>query len=213
MDLRKMLFWRKPPIADPDALATFIDERAAFLVQKGIYEYSRARAGHYAKVMFSERTFLDAVERSRWSSYPIGLAMVGEVAEGILRPHAGPDHARQRERLNALVLDIFDSYERPEVITATAWSNARQELARRLDLVGLHPPKRVMDVPEPYTKIYFNLMPIHPDLRATDYGTTRNYLRIVLCNVHDELETRMDAAAVSRMLLSDQAESAEPEMH
>ena len=38
-------FRRKPPIRDVQSLADFIDERAAFLVQKAIYEYSRARAG------------------------------------------------------------------------------------------------------------------------------------------------------------------------
>ena len=95
---RDLFFWRKPPITDLDALADFIDEQAAFLVQKGIYEYSRARAGHYAKVMFSEQQFLDALERSRWAAYPLGLAMVGEVAEGVLRPHAWPGEARAAAR-------------------------------------------------------------------------------------------------------------------
>ena len=48
------MFRPRPPIRDVPALAAFIDENAAFLTQKGIYEYSRARAGHYAKVLFSE---------------------------------------------------------------------------------------------------------------------------------------------------------------
>ena len=45
-------FRRKPPIRDAAAVGDFVDENAAFLMQKGIYEYSRARAGHYAKVLF-----------------------------------------------------------------------------------------------------------------------------------------------------------------
>ena len=81
-------------------------------MQKGIYEYSRARAGHYSKVLFSEKEFQDALERSRWSAYPLGLAMVGEVAEGVLRPHAA-DPAHQLERLTALVLSVFDRYPTP----------------------------------------------------------------------------------------------------
>jgi len=36
-------FRRPPPIRDVEALADFIDRNAAFVVQKGIYEYSRAR--------------------------------------------------------------------------------------------------------------------------------------------------------------------------
>src|SRR5215207_2855552 len=62
---------RRPPRIDAVAeLSVFIDERAAFLVQKGIYEYARARAGHYSKILFREREFLDAVERARWQAYP-----------------------------------------------------------------------------------------------------------------------------------------------
>ena len=54
-------------------------------MQKGIYEYSRARAGHYAKVLFREPEFQAAVEESRWRAYPLGLAMVAELVEGVLR--------------------------------------------------------------------------------------------------------------------------------
>ncbi len=53
---------RPPPVDTPETLAEFIDGNAAFLVQKGLYEYSRARAGHYAKVLFAEQGFKDAVE-------------------------------------------------------------------------------------------------------------------------------------------------------
>ena len=35
-------------------------------------------------------------------------------------------------------------------------------------------------------------MPIHEKLRGRDLQTTRNYLRVSLCNIHDELVERMD---------------------
>src|SRR4051812_26530589 len=85
------LFRRRPPIRKAEALADFIDRNAAFLVQKGIYEYSRARAGHYGKVLFSEPGFRNAVEVSRWRAYPFGLAMVGEVVEAVLSAHEPAD--------------------------------------------------------------------------------------------------------------------------
>ena len=67
-------FRRKPPIRDVAAVATFVDENAAFLMQKGLYEFSRARAGHYAKVLFGEAAnSRTAVEVSRWRAYPLGL--------------------------------------------------------------------------------------------------------------------------------------------
>jgi hypothetical protein len=98
LDRLKALFGQRPAVGDTEALADFIDTRAAFLMQKGIYEYSRARAGHYAKVLFSEEAFAEAVERARWSAYPLGLAMVGEMAEGVLRSCAGDRRRADLER-------------------------------------------------------------------------------------------------------------------
>ena len=77
-------FRRRRPISDTRELADFIDENSAFLVQKAIYEYSRARAGHYSKVLFAEPDFHKAVEQSRWRAYPLGLAMVAEVVDSVV---------------------------------------------------------------------------------------------------------------------------------
>jgi hypothetical protein len=200
MNLRNLFFRPRPPIADLGALADFIDEQAAFVTQKGIYEYSRARAGHYAKVLFGEKEFQEAIERSRWSAYPLGLAMVAEIVEGALREDGATDGGRQLEALRELVLSVFDRYPVPAALDEQTWVNARAELARRLQLIGLHPPKRAMNVPEPFARPYFDLMPIHKQLRGRDFPTTHNYLRVTMCNIHDELTKRMDAAALTRAL-------------
>jgi hypothetical protein len=194
------LFRRTPPIRASHELAQFIDERAAFLVQKGIYEYCRARAGHYSKVLFSEKEFQDALERSRWRAYPLGLAMVGELVEGVLRPHADADEAGQRERLGTLVLSVFDRYPAPAQFDQRTWSDARAELARRLQSIGLHAPKRAKDIPEPYARTYWDLMPIKKEVRSADFPTTRSYLMVTLCNFHDELASRLDAPALLESL-------------
>jgi hypothetical protein len=181
-------------------LADFIDRNAAFLVQKGIYEYSRARAGHYAKVLFSEPAFREAIERSRWSAYPLGLAMVAEVVEGVLRGRAGGDRRIDVETLGSLVLSIFDRYARPAAISDAAWGDARRELERRLGLIGMHAVKAAKDIPEPFVEAYFSLMPIEKKLRAGEYPTIRNYLRVSLCNIHEEFSKRADASILAFML-------------
>ena len=99
------IFFRKPPpIRDAAALADFIDGNAAFVTQKGLYEYSRVRAGHYAKVLSPEKGFQEAADQARWRAYPIGLAMVAEVADNVLHqgrdtdrdaPHRDPRDERQ----------------------------------------------------------------------------------------------------------------------
>jgi hypothetical protein len=193
------LFRRPPPIADAPALADFIDAQAAFLAQKGIYEYARARAGHYAKVLFNEQGFIDAVEAARWRAFPLALAMVAELVEGVLRGYAA-DRATQLAALHALVLSVFDRYPVPAALGVETWGQERTELVRRLQLIGMHPPKRAFDIAEPWAKIYFDLMPIHEKLRGRDFPTTRNYLRVTLCNIHEQLTRRMDAAALAGVL-------------
>ncbi len=194
-------FFRRPaPIRSEEALADFIDANAAFLVQKGIYEYSRARAGHYAKVLFREPEFREAVEQSRWQAYPLGLAMLGEMVEGILRPYVGEHRRIVHEALTALVLSVFDRYPTPAPLGEIAWSEARRDLAQRVDRAGFRAPKLVKDIPEPFAQAYFALMPIHERLRGRDFATVRNYLRASLINIHDELSRRLDAAVVVQAL-------------
>jgi len=198
----RFLDWFRGPaaIADKEALAEFVDSNAAFLVQKGIYEYARARAGHYAKVMFAEPTFIDAFNRARWQAYPLGLAMVGELVEGVLRGVGGANPREVGDWMRALVLSVFDSHPVPPTLGEQTWRELRADLSQRLQRISLHPPKRAMDIPETLAKAYFDLMPIHAKLRGRDFPTTHNYLKVTLCNVHDELTRRMDAAALSRLL-------------
>lgn len=196
------IFRRAPPIRDCEALAEFIDTNAAFLIQKGMYEYSRARAGHYAKVLMNEPEFLAAIETARWRGFPLGLAMVGEMVDGVLRPAMGEEHRSGLVALSALVLAVFDRYPVPSPLAPAAWAEARADLAQRLDRIGLHPPKAVKDIPVPMAEAYFGLMPIDEKLRAPDFPAIRNYLRISLVNIHDRLIDRLDAATVARALLA-----------
>ena len=191
------IFRRAAPIGDAAALADFIDRNAAFVTQKGIYEYSRARAGHYAKVLFGEAGFQAAVEEARWRAYPVGLAMVAEVADSVLHTKGYEQRQRGLERLRAIVLSVFDRYPVPAGLGAENWRILRAELDRRLKLVGAHPPKRAMDIPIPYAQHYFDLMPIHEKLRGRDFPTTTSYLKVTLCNIHDELSTRLDRPALA----------------
>jgi len=89
-------FRRRPPIRKVAELADFIDEQSAYLVQRYIYDYTQARSGPYSKSLLVRPDFMQAVERSRWSAYPLGLAMVGEMVEGVLRPYAGEERRAGR---------------------------------------------------------------------------------------------------------------------
>ena len=90
--------------------------------------------------------------------------MVAEVVDGMLRSHSGADRRREFDALVAIVLSVFDRYpfpprwERPPGAScASIWSAA-------CSLSACIRPKRAMDIPEPFAKLYFDLMPIHEKL-------------------------------------------------
>ena len=197
-------FVTRAPINELGGLADFIDGNAAFVVQKGIYEYPRARAGHYSKVLFSEAGFQAAVERSRWQAFPLGIAMVTEAVEGLLRAYSD-DRRATLDALSALSLSVFDRYPVPAPLGAAAWSDARTELAHQLDLIGTHAVKPAKDIPTLFVERYFALMPVHEKLRASEFPTIRNYLSVTMCNIHDEFTKRMDAPTLTRILCAQQA--------
>ena len=195
-------FRRRPPIREIAELTTFIDEQSAYLIQRYIYDYTHARSGPFSQRLLAQPEFMQSVELSRWSAYPLGLAMIGEMVEGVLRPHAGDDRRAALDPLRVLILGIFDRYDTPPQLGADAWQAARDELARKLDQIGTHPPKLVSDIPEPYAERYFNMMPFSKDLLTNDVPTTLRYLQLTLINIRDELRKRMDAADMAAKLRS-----------
>ena len=94
----------------------------------------------------------------------------------------------------------------PAALTAAEWRDARRELERRLGLIGMHAAKAAKDIPEPFVKAYFALIPIEKKLRASEFPTIRNYLRVSLCNIHDEFLSRADVSALTTILSAAHAE-------
>lgn len=190
------MFRRRQPIAGRAALVEFIDTQSAFLAQKGMFEYSRARAGPYGNILFTDKTFLAELEKSRWLGFPIALAMVAEAVEGALRPAAGEQRDTALKAVVAATLEIFDRYPQPASLEAEQWAKVRDELAHDLTFVGLHGVKRVMDVPARFVDRYVTAMPIHEKLMTKDVPTIHNYLKTNLCNVHAEFVRRADVDAL-----------------
>jgi hypothetical protein len=195
------MFRRRQPIAGRAALVEFIDAQSAFLAQKGMFEYSRARAGPYGNILFTDKPFLAELEKSRWLGFPIALAMVAEAVEGVLRPAAGEQRDTVLKAVVDATLEIFDRYPQPVSLEAGQWAKVRDELAHDLSFVGLHGVKRVMDVPARFIDRYVAAMPIHEKLMTMDVPTIHNYLKTNLCNVHEVFVRRADVDDVIASLV------------
>lgn len=190
------IFRRKQPIAGRAALVDFLDAQAAFLAQKGMYEYSRARAGPYGNILFDDKAFLAELEKARWLAFPVTLAMVAETVEGALRGEAGKQAEAVRQSAVDAALEVFDRYPPPAALEAAAWAEKRRELRHDLTLIGLHAVKRVMDVPARFVDRYVAAMPIHEKLRVNDVPTIHSFLKTNLCNVHEAFLRRADVRAL-----------------
>lgn len=200
MGLLDFLLRRKPRLDTPQQLADFIDEQAAFLVQKGIYDYSRARTGHYSKVMLADAGFQTALNRARWRAFPLGLAMISETVEALLAARGRGDRRSALDPLITLVLSVYDRYPRPAELTDEEWAAGRADLALHLERLSTHPPKRVIDIPVPFAERYFAMMPFDKPFLTADAPTARGFMQLQLIKVQEELMNRMDADAMLKQL-------------
>ena len=186
------VFRSTPPIADVGALEDYLDTRAAFLVQKCVFEYSRARAGVFWDKLFKEPDFKAAVDVARWNGFAIALADVVEMVEGTLRPAARGREADLLGRLIAMAEAVIRRYPVPPEEPADFWVTQTAWLRGRLADVQLAPPKAVKDIPLGTARRMFDLMPIHESLRGEDFVVVRNHLRSNLCRMSDEFAQRVE---------------------
>ncbi len=187
-------FRRKPPIDTREKLVEFLDTRAAYLIQKNIFDYARARSGPYFSHIIKEAAFKHSVEVSRWTGYPTGLAALAEIVRGILFEDA--ERKALNDAVSSAALAAFDKYPVPEVLGDEAWSSARKLLIERLAQIDSHPPKFAKDVILPYAQILYDSQPIHEELRKRDFEMIQAQLRINLVSMHDEFESRVKKQAL-----------------
>lgn len=187
-------FGRKPPIDTREKLIEFLDSRSAFLIQKNIFDYARARSGPYFSHIIKEQAFKNSVEVSRWTGYPTGLAALAEIVRGILFDDA--DRKPLNDAISSAALAAFDKYPVPEALGSENWKKARETLIERLANIDSHPPKFAKDVILPYAQILYDSQPIHEELRKNDFEMIQAQLRINMVTMHDEFDSRVRKAAL-----------------
>jgi hypothetical protein len=190
-------FKRSPPIAHRAELVEFLDTRAAFLVQKSIYDFAHACTGMSFARLMQERPFVEALDEARWRSYPLGLSVIAETAHGVLRPVA--DGAMPlAEALREAAFDAFDRYPVPAMLDSETWAGERADLGQRVLGIALHAPKAVKDIPFAVSEQLYNNLPIHAKIRGDDREIVINHLRTNLILIYEDFSRRAD---VERLVL------------
>jgi hypothetical protein len=191
---------RPAPVATADAFRTFLQERASLIAQKCAIDYCRGKTGLASYALFTEAPFLKALEICRWESFVTVLGDLTVVAEGHLRPHVAPDQrARVREALRAMYAATLAALplpaHRPE-----GWGDAIAAFDARLEAAALGEPHKALDVADHSARRLFDTLPIHISMRELDEEPVFGSVRFRMVAVSQEMERRLDAAALASQL-------------
>lgn len=192
--------FRKEPLATLPALDDFIDERAAFIAQKCVVEYARARSGVLSEKLFKEEAFIAALTRSRWTSYTATACDVAEMVMGKLRPHSDLVAPRLAAALAARMGAVFARYPLPPHAREGFWEEASAMLGRELARAALAAPRPVKDIPLERARLVFDSLPVHESMRQHDYVLIQNNLRTNLVRAHEDFVAVADISALARAL-------------
>jgi hypothetical protein len=191
--LERLSRWfRTEPIASIEALESFMDSRAAFMAQKCVVEYCRARSGVLSMKLFKEQAFMAAMHHSRWTTYALVYCDIAEMIEGVLRPHARGSLGRLAEGLARIGERTFASHGVPEGAPEDFWFYAAERLEKRLALAQLHAPRPVREIPKTEIEAILASLPIHASLRPQDDELIQNHLRINLVRIYEDFLAAAD---------------------
>ena len=88
--LQRVLSRLRPPpsIATAEELGAFLQQRASLIAQKCAIDYCRGKTGLVSYALFSENTFLDALDICRWEAFAAVLGDLFILADSHLQAHA-----------------------------------------------------------------------------------------------------------------------------
>lgn len=199
-----LLDWIRPRRRAPRdlaGLASFVESRAAFLVQKTIYEYSRARASVHSDTLFGEEAFVQAVNRACWTGLPDGLVFEALMVDARLRKAVPDGRLDMIDGLVSVIDEVAARQPTPDVLEPGFWTETRPLIAERIRRGAAVPAKPVNEIPLADLDGFFARMPIHERLRGHDYDAVGNSLRAHLVNHAAEFDDGLDAPAMAALLV------------
>jgi hypothetical protein len=197
--LRRLLGRRRwAPVTAGHELADFLAAQTAYVAQRSVIEYCKARTGLNWDKLFLEQLFLERLEVCRWEAYAVVLAEVAELALIRLRRDGAAD---PEIYLPGLVAAAHAALLRhPVPGHRTSWADAADSIERHLARALLAAPRPVHLLGLHSADAIFDLLPIHADLRPEDREMFQNSVRFAICGVFDAMARCFDVAALEASL-------------
>ena len=197
--LRRLLTRKsQPPVATLGELADLLAAQTAYVAQRTVLEYCRARTGLNWDKLFREQPFIDSLEVCRWEAYVEVLAEVAELALILLRRQSPADPQAYLPGVAAATRAALLRHPVPG--HRTSWDEASAVVEQHLAQSLLAAPRAVHLAGFGAADAIFDHLPIHPDLRREDREMFRNSVRFALCRVFDEMTRRLDVPALGQAL-------------
>jgi hypothetical protein len=187
-------------VTNGQELADFLAAQTAYVAQRSVIEYCRARTGLNWDKLALEQQFRDRLEVCRWEAYAIVLA---EVAELALIPLRRDGAAGPQAYLRGLVAAAHAALLRHPVPShRSSWSDAADTIERHLARAVLAAPRPVHLLGVQSADAIFDLLPIHADLRPQDREMFQNSVRFAICGAFDAMSRCFQVPALEAALVA-----------
>jgi hypothetical protein len=202
-------FWREKPITTTDELVEEVARSAAFVVNKAMFEYSRARSGILSNALLKEKEFQVAIEKARWSAFPLAVGYVTEIIYGLLAPAFQDKRADLTDALVGVALRALAHDDAPVDFFPEGWGPPGAEVEARLRLAMLAAPKTVRSIPDQTAEAFFDAFPLHETVKQHDFVPISNNLRSLLLFRYEKIGPRLNLQLL-RVALLDQSIPMQP---
>ena len=189
-------------IEDRAELMAFLDRNAALIAQKCAIDYCRGKAGTFSQSLFREKPFIEALTRCRWESYAAILVDLTLIAETKLI-EAARKLGRAEDLKPALARLYADTLKaQPVPIHRPDWNDAITAFERRQSAFNPAPPPPPDHVILYSTRILFESLPIHTNMRKFDEEIVFGAVRFHSVAFSQRLGAQLRADAVVQSLLN-----------
>jgi hypothetical protein len=187
------------PIATPESLARFLDQRASYVAQTSLYGYLRTRAGMRYPELFTDDPFVVSINIAKWH---VWLDCLADLAV-----HAGSriaqESPRELPRVARLMVETVESVLVGTGIPAEAGGEFAAHASRVRDRVARTDWLAIGADDAAFTQSPAGLVrwaPVMDELKALDEEIVRNSVRFRWQEVRQEFSRQLDLAALLRAL-------------
>jgi hypothetical protein len=187
------------PIATPEALARFLDQRASFVAQTSLYGYLRTRAGMRYPELFTDDPFVVSINIAKWHVWLDCLSDISVYAGSRLAQQAPRELPRVAQMMAATVDGILERTGSPAEAGGEFAAHAERVRHRvaRTDWLAVGPDEAA------FTESPAGLVrwaPVMDELKQLDEEIVLNSVRFRWQEVRRELAALLDHQALIGVL-------------